>query len=232
MSLKELALKSAWLANPIADLSFRAAYLSKLSSWLREQSCPRDFETREALYDFVVKSEGLDAPVDYIELGVFAGDSMRWFLSRIRHPEAKFVGFDSFEGLPQKWGWREAGAFGTGGKPPADIHDPRCRWEIGWFQNTLPGFLVKNPRVRRTIVHHDEDLYSSTLFTLTQMAAYQRSGDVLLFDDFGSVRSPTHQFRALHDFCDAYGAVLEPLGVTKNGSQAAFKLKSDFPSKA
>src|SRR5437870_1966975 len=75
----------------------------------------------------------------YLEFGVFEGNSMRWWAAELTNPAARFVGFDSFEGLPEDWrpstprGW-----FKTTG-PPA-IDDARVSFVTGWFDETLPGF--------------------------------------------------------------------------------------------
>jgi hypothetical protein len=214
--------------RPFADFSFKMAYLSRLSRWLREHPCPRNFPEREDLYRYVVESERLDAPIDYLEFGVFQGHSFSWWLANVTHPAATFVGFDSFQGLPDRWGVMPRGAYSAGGRPP-EIGDRRCHFEVGLFHETLPGFLRQNPRKRRTVVLHDEDLYGSTLFTLTEMATYLQEDDILILDDFGSARAPTHQFRAFMDFCDAYPVSVEVLAVSSNRSQVALKLRTSFP---
>ena len=63
---------------------------------------------------------------------------MRWWAAELTNPAARFVGFDSFEGLPEDWrpstprGW-----FKTTG-PPA-IDDARVSFVTGWFDETLLG---------------------------------------------------------------------------------------------
>ena len=39
----------------------------------------------------------------YLEFGVFEGETMRWWSQHLDTPGARFVGFDSFEGLPEAW---------------------------------------------------------------------------------------------------------------------------------
>ena len=85
-----------------------------------------------------------DPPILFLEFGVFEGNSIRRWAKLNSHPESRFVGFDSFEGLPTKWRQRPAGHFSTGGQPP-DIDDPRVSFVKGWFHDTVPGFLDTLP---------------------------------------------------------------------------------------
>lgn len=121
--------------------------------------------------DFVRDTIG-NFPITYLEFGVAAGNSMREILKRFPHKDALFYGFDSFDGLPERWtplstvDWAQ-GAFSTRGIVP-DLNDGRVAFVKGWFQNTLPPFLslrcVGGPRLH--LVHFDADLYSATLFIL------------------------------------------------------------------
>ena len=87
-----------------------------------------------------------------------------------------------------------AGTFGTGGKLPP-ISDPRLEFIVGYFQDSLIPFLNRYPLRRRKIIHMDADLYSSTLYVLALLAPHLRSGDIVVFDEFGSLRMAQHEFR-------------------------------------
>jgi hypothetical protein len=119
-------------------------------------------------------------------------------------PDSRFVGFDSFEGLPEDWqqvgGRVDADVFDVGGELP-EIDDPRVSFEAGWFQDTLPPFLERFETERQLVVHCDADIYSSTLFVLTQCDQILVPGTIVVFDEFASV---LNEFRALGDYCAAY----------------------------
>lgn len=128
----------------------------------------------ESFRDFVCERFA-DTPTIYLEFGVATGTSLRGIAARIRHPESRFYGFDSFDGLPENWPVHgakgfERGHFSTYGNMP-QIGDSRAELVKGWFQNTLPPFIASgriggpNPH----LVHYDADLYSSTLFILTTL---------------------------------------------------------------
>ncbi len=119
-----------------------------------------------------------------LEFGVYRGTSMKWWLARIPNKESRFVGFDTFTGLPEHWRATEPlGAFNANGKIP-DITDPRCSFEIGLFQETLGNFVKRNDLSGRLVINLDADLYSSTLFVLTTLAPYLKPRDIISSTSF------------------------------------------------
>jgi O-methyltransferase len=174
---------------------------------------------RYELYRRLVESEGLDGPIDYLEFGVSRGDSVRWWVEANRHPETTFVGFDSFEGLPEAWaGWPE-GAFSADGEMPS-IADERCQFVKGLFHDTLPNWLMAHEFSRRTVLHLDADLYTSTLLVLTQLLPKLKADSILIFDEFDD---PLHEYRALHDAMGAYRRDFVPLCRTERWTATALK---------
>ena len=216
------------LVEPVNPLLLRVGYLAKQARWVREHPAPFTDAADPAfrhgkrydLYRHVLRAEGLDGPIRYLEFGVAGGESFRWWTDHNRHPGSTFVGFDTFTGLPEDWAVYRAGTFDQQGAPP-ETDDPRVRYEAGLFQDTLPGFLEHAPLGGRKVVHLDADLYSSTLYVLTRLAPVLGPGDVLLFDEFGV---PTHEFRAFTDFVSAYRVGYEVLGAVNNYLQVALKL--------
>ena len=158
------------------------------------------FPQREQLWDYVIDTYVKEDPVCYLEFGVFDGYSIRHFARRVKHPESRFAGFDTFTGLPEDWGTLATGTFDLQRQTPS-INDSRVSFHIGLFQDSLPPFL-RTFRAGKShlVIHCDADLYSSTLFVLTQLAPYM-DGAVVLFDEFNAL---PHEFRALQDFSRAY----------------------------
>lgn len=221
-----LRLRLHRLTGPLDKVLLQASYLAQWSRWYAEHVPPtcQDFvsradpEARSALYEFLFSTEHLDGAITYLEFGVAAGDTFKWWSERNRHPDSRFVGFDTFTGLPEPWGYFPRGAFSTEGQVP-DIRDSRCQFVVGMFQQTLP--LNLPSRAHRLVVHLDADLYSSTLFVLTTLAPCLMKGDILIFDEFGVAQ---HEFRALHDFVSAYLIKYTVLAATDNCSQVAIQL--------
>ncbi len=209
--------------RPLADAAMGLSCLSKFSRWLRHNRTDHLFRTRYDLYEAVFIGERLGGPIDYLEFGVFEGASIRWWVEKNKHTESRFVGFDTFTGLPEDWGIVSKGTFSTEGKAP-ELEDERCRFEAGMFQDKLPAFLQQWRPQRRTVVHLDADLYSSTLFVLTSLATELKKGDILIFDDFGSIRNSVFEFRAFLDFVSSYSIEIEVLGFSNLYAQVAMKI--------
>lgn len=54
-------------------------------------------------------NQGMDKPLLYLEFGVAAGHSFSWWVKHNQHPESRFHGFDTFEGLPEEWEYLKQG---------------------------------------------------------------------------------------------------------------------------
>jgi hypothetical protein len=176
-----------------------AAYGPGYQSWYKSNPCEK-LPDREALYQSLIQGEGLDGPIDYIEFGVYRGDTIRWWVANNRHPESRFVGFDSFEGLPEAWEKNPKGTFSVFGEVP-EVADPRCGFVKELFHETMPGWLIGRDFPMRTVLHLDADLYSSTLLVLTQILPRLKKDDIIIFDEFCSY---LHEYRALVDATTAY----------------------------
>jgi O-methyltransferase len=185
-----------------------------LESIYYPHAAERTFPTgnKEQLYDFAAQVIG-DAPITYLEFGVHRGWSMSRIAGRFPCPNARFFGFDSFEGLPEGWtrhntGHLNAGHFTTHGRSPA-FQDGRITYVKGWFQNTVPHFLSSNKVGGPVLVHFDADLYSSTLFLLSTLW-HSVPDYFFLFDEF-----LPDEVIALFDFARAYPVHLEFLAATE-----------------
>ena len=219
------------LLDPLASRLLPAIYFLKYARWFREQRIAKvllpteedfGYENRYALYDSLSQALGLEhEPLLYLEFGVATGMSLKWWVGHNRHPESRFVGFDTFEGLPEDWGRIPAGTFGTGGALP-EIDDPRCSLERGLFQHSLPSYLKRRPIPKgRKLLHLDADLYSSTLFVLITLGPLLEPGDVLMFDEFAD---GMNEFRALQDASSCLSLELEPLRAVNWGNKVAFRV--------
>jgi len=203
------------------------AFWFRFSHWCKCHPIPRlpdgkYGKGRSWLWDLVIQSEGLDKlPVKYLEFGVYRGESIAWWLNRLPHPDSRFVGFDTFTGLPERWRRSEGlGHFNANGKVP-DIKDPRCRFVVGLFQDTLSTFIEQNDLSGRLILQMDADMYTSTLYVLTRLAPHLKSGDILFFDEFSC---PQDEFRAFHEFVRTYRLKYEFMGAVYGYTRVCIKL--------
>lgn len=220
------------LFGKFADLMIYAGYLLKMSAWIDQNKSKlshNDFyngnvnqHDRERLYAFLSKAKDLDnLPITYLEFGVGRGNSMKWWTQHNSNVASIFWGFDTFEGLPEKYGTYEIGTFSLEGNYP-DIKDQRINFIKGLFQDTLLESIPKVDFNKQVILHVDGDLYSSALFTLTMLYPYLKVGDLIIFDEFVV---PYHEFKAFDDFVKSFYIDLAPIGAINNYLQMVFEIK-------
>jgi hypothetical protein len=186
--------------------------LTLLKSWLERHQPHPYFATREDLYTHVAEAIIGNVPITFLEFGVYEGASLQTWTRLNRDKDSEFIGFDSFEGLPEDWvnvnQTFARGTFSTGGELPA-LEDKRIRFAKGWFQDTLPPFLSRFTTDKQIVVHCDADIYASTLFVLCQLDTLMGPGTIVIFDDFSSM---LHDFRAWDDYTRSFGRHYEVLG--------------------
>jgi O-methyltransferase len=185
---------------------------TQLHQWLKANAPIPYFKHRFELYADIQAKILKGEAIDYLEFGVRYGDSLFRWSSLNTHPESRFFGFDSFEGIPEDWvsvtGESKKGAMSVGGVIP-ETNDPRIRFVKGWFNQTLRPFLQDFTPRSRLIVHNDGDLFSSTMYTLATLDPILRSGSILIFDEFAN---PLHEWRAFYDYCSAFGRSCKVIG--------------------
>jgi O-methyltransferase len=217
------------IIEPFTGGLLNLAYLSKVSKFINRNRnlkfndfyTPKwDYEKRYKLYEFVVKEKNLQhEEMIYLEFGVYGGYSFEWWVKHNDHPSSSFIGFDTFEGLPENWGIFKKGDMSAGLKLPA-IDDPRITFAKGLFQDTLPAVLKTLDKTKKKVILMDADLYSSTLFALTSLAPFLTKGDIILFDQFNV---PRHEFLAFSNFTESYYMKFELIGAANNYYFCAFE---------
>jgi hypothetical protein len=217
------------LAKPFINFLSKIVWFVRLSDWAQaNKNLPyNDFPTnpdyykRYELYEFILENYIGGKAISYMEFGVHDGETFDWWLKRLDHPDSRFYGFDTFEGLPEDWGIYKKGSFSNQGKLPP-LQDERGRFYKGLFQESLLPFLKTFEDTRQKIILLDADLYSSTLFVLTALAPYLKKDDVILFDEFFA---PQHEFMAYHNFLQAYTCIqIKPIAAANNYSFIAFQV--------
>jgi O-methyltransferase len=218
LSLKRIIANSLFpsYSRALDRLNWRARWRKTV----REDARGPKFHSREELYKYL-NLNILNEPIDLFEFGVYKGDSLREWCALNTHPQTRFFGFDSFEGLPEDWvSEHPKGTFSTSNQLP-EIGDTRIQFVPGWFQHTLPGFLLSYEPKNRLVIHNDSDLYSSTLFSLTAMNRLIVPGTVVIFDEF---QNAMHEYRALTDYASAYMRKFSIIAATDRFVQAAIRV--------
>lgn len=185
--------------------------LFEIGRWMKENPPPVTFPTRPDLFRHIHDTIIAGDAVDYIEFGVFKGESIRWWCTADKRKESRFFGFDTFTGLPDEWRffWKALppGTFDAGGRPPA-IDDLRVEWITGRFQDTLPAFLTAFHPRNRLVINCDADLYTSTLYVLSAINPFLTAGSIILLDEITAV----DEYRAFRDFTRTFGRTYRVVG--------------------
>jgi hypothetical protein len=191
----------------------------KVGRWMRDHGFHFDqaLPDRWQVFD-VVASRVQDKPVLYLEFGVFKGRTTRYWAAKLRHPDARLHGFDSFVGLPEEWADKPSGEiFNAAGEIPV-IADPRVQFFKGWFDQVLPTYVV--PDHELLILIMDADLYSSTSYVLRQLRPYIRPGTLIYFDEMNHVE---HEPRAFDEFMQETSLKFKPIAADRTLTYAFFE---------
>ena len=164
----------------------------------------------------VEKKEGL-----YLEFGVYSGRTLNHIAGQVDKP---VYGFDSFEGLPERW--RDslgAGHFKVNELPKVGENVTLVK---GWFDQTLPKFLATHPG-DVAFLHVDCDLYSSTQTIFACLAPRIKPGTVIVFDEyFGYPGWREGEFKAFQEFIGRERLGFKYLSYNRKGEQVSVKIVS------
>jgi len=150
----------------------------------------------------------------WLEFGVASGTTINYIS---QFTTEKVYGFDSFEGLPEKWrdGF-EKGAFNMNGTLP----QVNANVELikGWFNETLLPFIqLHNKKI--SFIHMDADLYSSTKYIFDIVKDYMDKDCIVVFDElvnYPGFDGDTGELKAFYEFITENNVEYEWIGM--NGS--------------
>jgi hypothetical protein len=170
-----------------------------------------NFDTDYDLHDWVVKSQlNLDLLEHglVLEFGVATGRTLNHFARVL--PFKTVYGFDGFKGLPEDWTSRMRKGFFARKNLP-EVRD-NCKLVVGWFDETLPGF-VRNNDQPIALLHIDSDLYSSAVTILNALKDQIVPGTVIIFDEYMNYPGwQLDEFKAWQEHVRAYGVRYEYIG--------------------
>ncbi|GAA3460364.1 TylF/MycF/NovP-related O-methyltransferase [Saccharothrix longispora] len=162
----------------------------------------------------LVEAEGMA-----LEFGVYTGGTLK-IIATAREGRDVY-GFDSFEGLPEDWrNGFPAGMFGVDGLPDVD----GAELVVGWFDDTLPGFLEEHPGPV-AFLHVDCDLYSSTRTVLDLVGPRLVPGSVIVFDEYFNYPGwEEHEHKAWMEHVARTGIEFDYRGYTYDHEQVIVKV--------
>ena len=179
------------------------------------------YAMRTFLFDKIIPTLELGNGL-MLEFGVYKAQTIN-YLARLR-PDKVIHGFDSFEGLPEKWVVVPKGTFNLEGKLPEV--EKNVILHKGWFQDTLPGFL-EHYKEAVAFMHVDADLYSSCKYVLETLKQRIVPGTVIQFDEYFNYPGwQEGEFKAFQEFVNKYNIDYEYLGYVSRGYSVAVKIKS------
>ena len=206
------------------DLDFTARRLSAETSaeyMIKNMRQARNFDTDYDLHKWVVDEcdGGLIDEGLVIEFGVATGRTLNQFADWL--PHKTIYGFDGFEGLPEDWTWYiRKNHF----KQPLPRVRHNCELVVGWFDQTLPGFLEAHPEPV-AFLHIDCDLYSSASYVLDQLSARIRSGTIIVFDEYFNYPGwQQDEFRAWQEFVQQHHVEYEYIGMVTRHQKVAVRV--------
>jgi predicted O-methyltransferase YrrM len=154
-----------------------------------------------------------------LEFGVFTGRSLAVIAEARKGREV--YGFDSFQGLPEDYRPHvREGAFALDGIPNVE----GAELVVGWFDDTLPGFLDAHPGPV-DFLHVDGDLYSSAVTVLELVGPRLLPGSIVIFDEFFNYPGwQKHEFRAWEEYLARTGAQISYEAYTSNNEQVVARI--------
>jgi predicted O-methyltransferase YrrM len=155
-----------------------------------------------------------------LEFGVYSGKSINFISSLV---DGIVYGFDSFEGLPEKW----RDGFGKGVFKVDQLPTVRKNVQLveGWFCDSIPKFANGNKQ-EIGFLHIDCDLYSSTKTIFDLLGSRIVPGTVIVFDEFFNYPGwELGEYRAFMEFTSNNYIQYEYIGYNRCHEQVAVLIK-------
>ncbi len=215
------------LLKNILPYSYMAEYLiniPKLKKWEKNHQSEKIVQNRFLLYDYLNNEVVNDKEITYLEFGVFKGVTIDYWSKINTKLKSKFIGFDTFTGLPEDWvasplATHDNSEYNANGVIP-NFPDNRVSFIKGYFQETLGEFVDNLNYKSRLIIHSDSDLYTSTLFVLSKLDKHIVPGTIIIFDEFNSV---LNEFKAFDDYSSSHMKNFKIICSTPNFVQVAIE---------
>jgi len=186
---------------------------------IEQMPLAKDLIKQEGLLRFALDNaiiEGL-----YLEFGVWKGSTIRYIAERAGQT---IYGFDSFTGVEKQWTYRhDMKHFDLGGQPPINLPS-NVELVVGYFEDTLPVFVVTHNQPIR-FLHVDSDIYDSATTILSNLSQNIVSGSIIVFDNYFNY--PTwqqHEHKAFREFTDRFAKQYEYIGFASTHLSVAVRI--------
>ena len=192
-----------------------------------------DLKTDYLLYEWVVNKQLDKNLLDtglVLEFGTATGRTLNQFAHWL--PNKTVYGFDSWQGLPEKFNDLPAGHFAQ--KLPDVLLN--CQLVQGWFgarplqdKSGIPEFTAQTfaneHKEPIALLHLDADLYSSTKTVLDAFADQIVPGTVILFNEYWNHATwKKHEFKAWQEHVAKHNVKYEYIGYASDHQEVAVKI--------
>lgn len=199
----------------------KIAYMQTAEYVLENMQTAFSLNSNLELYDYIINNIKIEGEI--MEFGVYQGNSISYLANKFKNKT--LYGFDSFEGLPEKWrNGFEKGTFNLEGNLPSVPSNVLLI--KGWFNESLPVFLESNSILKVGLLHVDCDLYSSTKDVLQILDDKIFKGTIIIFDEyFNYVGWKNGEYRAFQEFVSERKLSYDYIAYNSNHEQVAIIIK-------
>lgn len=210
--------------NSINAKSYELATIETVQYVVQNMRTAKTFLSIESYHAWlkeVIKDNQLENGIN-LEFGVAWGNTLRKFAGDGMNA---FYGFDSFEGLPEKWmSGYEKGRFRAENllSMPNNVELIK-----GWYDTTLPIFVERQDIINKKadFIHIDCDLYSSTKVVFENISQLIRAGTIIAFDEYFNYPGwKMDEFKAFQEYVKENHIQYEYLAYNDRGSQVCVKI--------
>lgn len=143
-----------------------------------------------------------------LEFGVWTGISANFIAKKIS-PKVLHA-FDSFEGLLEPWNDLPKEYFKV--DPSKLILERNIKIHKGWFNQTIPDFLINHGDTPISFINIDCDLYSSTIDILFGLDSLIVPGTIIYFDELYNYKDYRNgELKALVEWMEKSKRLINPI---------------------
>jgi len=166
-------------------------------------------QSKSDYFKFINKEIIKNEPIDYLEFGVYEGDTIIDWPKINTNKNSRFFAFDKF---PSKYDIPK-------------IDDDRVHFVKGLFQETLPDFVKDFKLKSKLVIFINLNKKFDTLYCLTELDKIFNEKCIIMFDQFGNLQQ---EFIAFHNYFKSFNRDFQFVCQSENWRKCTIEL---FPRK-
>lgn len=181
--ISKILFKKTSFAIFLSDLGDASSFNLELRRYFKIKT----YSGRKKLWKYLISLNSKQEQFKVIEFGVAHGDSTRWWLKNVKNPNFRYIGFDTFSGLPNNWVrngyvYLDVNSFNNNGIPPIKNIDNRAEFIVGNVLDKSQEISTAMQGDINKIILFDMDLYEPSKFAFAEILQLLNSGDIIYFD--------------------------------------------------